>query len=82
MDTSSSYSRRARQNDEPGLLWESYKAARSCQALLSVVLLLCGFNLSALEPSARQVESKDMDGLVVRRLIQPTFLSSPVVKKK
>jgi len=30
----------------------------------------------------RQGASKDMDPLVVQRLIQPTFLSNPVVKKK
>ena len=29
----------------------------------------------------RQVASKDMDRLAVQRLIQPTFLSNPVVKK-
>jgi hypothetical protein len=37
---------------------------------------------STLPFASRQAASKDMDRLVVQRLIQPTFLSNPVVKKK
>jgi hypothetical protein len=37
---------------------------------------------SILPVAVGTVASKDMDRLVVQRLIQPTFLSNPVVKKK
>lgn len=40
--------------------------------------------ITLIDPAVRgrQVGSKDTDRLVVQRLIQPTFLSNPVVKKK
>jgi hypothetical protein len=40
--------------------------------------------ITLIDPAVRgrQLASKDMDRLVVQRLIQPTFLSNPVVKKQ
>ena len=40
--------------------------------------------ITLIDPAVRgrQVAPKDMDRFVVQRLIEPTFLSNPVVKKK